>query len=74
MTDDLVQDKGSVEVVAKSQRGMLDAVRQALTGAAEAMGGLDCCEATLLPQITRKGTAKEFHIMLSATRRAQVRA
>ena len=58
-----------VEVVARSRRGLLDAVRQALSGAARTMGGLDRCEATILPQIVGSGPEKHFEIMVSVTRR-----
>lgn len=58
-----------VEVVARSRRGLLDAVRQALSGAARTMGGLDRCEATILPQIVGSGTEKHFQIMVSVTKR-----
>jgi hypothetical protein len=58
-----------VEVVARSRRGLLDAVRQALSGAAKTMGGLDRCEATILPQIVQSGSEKHFEIMVSVTKR-----
>ena len=58
-----------VEVVARSRRGLLDAVRQALAGAARTMGGLERCEATILPQIVGSGPEKHFEIMVSVTKR-----
>ena len=58
-----------VEVVAKSQRGMLDAVRRALAGAATTMGGLERCNATLQPQVVREGRSSQFEILISVTRR-----
>ena len=58
-----------VEVVARSRRGLLDAVRQALSGASRTMGTLERCEATIMPQIVRNGTEKHFQIMISVTKR-----
>ena len=58
-----------VEVVARSRRGLLDAVRQALAGAARTMGGLERCEATIMPQIVGSGPEKHFEIMVSVTKR-----
>jgi flavin-binding protein dodecin len=58
-----------VEVVARSRRGLPDAVRQALSGAARTMGGLDYCEATILPQIVGSGAERHFQIMVSVSKR-----
>ena len=60
MSRELYQARIPIEVVAKSRRGMLDAVRQALSGAAQTMGGLDRCDATIMPQIVRNGTDRHF--------------
>jgi len=48
---------------------MLDAVRMALAGAARTMGGLDRCDATLVPRIVKRGTKRQFQIMLSVSKR-----
>jgi flavin-binding protein dodecin len=69
MSRNLFQPNYPVEVVARSRRGLLDAVRQALSGAARTMGGLDRCEATILPQVVHDGTEKHFQIMISVTKR-----
>ncbi len=66
-----VKDSDPVAVVAKSHRGMLDAVRQALSGAALRMGGLDRCDATITPQVVRDGAAQHFQIMVSVTKRGK---
>ena len=58
-----------VAVVAQSHRGMVDAVRQALSGVARRMGGLDQCNATILPQVVRNGSQEHFQIMVSVTKR-----
>ena len=65
----MFQPNYPVEVVARSRRGLLDAVRQALSGAALTMGGLDRCEATISPQVVGSGSERHFQIMLSVTRR-----
>ena len=65
----IFQPNYPVEVVARSRRGLLDAVRQALSGAARTMGGLDSCEATILPQIVGSGAERHFQIMVSVTKR-----
>ena len=58
-----------VEIVAQSRRGMMDAVRQALSGAATRMGGLDRCDATIKPQILSSGSETQFEIKVSVTKR-----
>jgi flavin-binding protein dodecin len=58
-----------IAVVAQSRRGMVDAVRQALSGAARRMGGLDRCNATILPQVVNDGSHEHFQIMVSVTKR-----
>ena len=62
-------DRDPVAVVAKSQQGMLDAVRQALSGASRRMGGLNRCDATILPQVIRDSAGLHFQIMVSVTKR-----
>jgi len=69
MSRNLLQPNTPVEVVARSRRGMLDAVRQALSGASRTMGGLDRCEATIMPQIVRDGNDHHFQIMVSVKKR-----
>jgi flavin-binding protein dodecin len=58
-----------VALVAKSRRGMLDAVRQALSGAARTLGTLERCDASISPQIVRNGRGEHFEIVLSVSRR-----
>ena len=74
MSHDLWHAKDPVEVVARSQRGLLDALRHALSGAARTMGSLDRCDATILPQIVRRGSKRQFQIMVSVTKRASTHA
>ena len=62
-------DRDPVAVVAKSQHGILDAVRQALSGASRRVGGLNRCDATILPQVVRDGAGLHFQIMVSVTKR-----
>ena len=73
MSYELYQAQKPVEVVARSQRGMLDAVRRALSGASRTMGGLDRCDATLSPQVVSNGSDSHFQIMLSVTKRGAAR-
>jgi flavin-binding protein dodecin len=49
---------------------MLDAIRQALSGASRSLGGLERCDATIVPQIVRDGRKDQFQVMLSVTKRA----
>ena len=72
MSRTLPRPKPPVEVVGKSQRGLLDAVRQALSGASRTMGSLDRCDATILPQIVGRGPKRRFQILLSVTKRPNV--
>ncbi len=58
-----------VEVVGKSGWGMLHAVRRALAGASNEMGGLERCEATLVPQVLDNGLTRQFQIIASVTKR-----
>jgi len=58
-----------VALVAKSRRGMLDAVRQALSGAARTLGTLERCDASMSPQIVRSGRGEHFEVVLSVSRR-----
>ena len=58
-----------ISVVARSRRNMLDAVRQALSGASRTLGGLERCDAVIEPQVLRDGRVDEFQIMLSVTKR-----
>ena len=69
MSRNYFQPNYPVEVVARSRRGLLDAVRQAVSGASRTMGSLERCEATIMPQIVRNGTEKHFQIMISVTKR-----
>jgi flavin-binding protein dodecin len=48
---------------------MLDAVRQALSGASRSLGGLERCDATITPQIVHDGRKNQFQVMLSVTKR-----
>jgi len=59
-----------VALVAKSRRGMVDAVRQALAGAARTLGTLERCDAMMLPQVVRNGRGEHFEVVLSVSRRA----
>jgi flavin-binding protein dodecin len=61
--------KDPVALVAKSRRGMVDAVRQALAGAARTLGTLESCDASMLPQIVRNGRGEHFEVVLSVIRR-----
>jgi len=63
------QPNDPVALVAKSRRGMLDAVRQALAGAARTLGTLERCDASISPQIVRNGRGEHFEIVLSVSRR-----
>ena len=58
-----------VALVAKSRRGMVDAVRQALAGAARTLGTLERCNASMSPQIVRNGRGEHFEVVLSVSRR-----
>ena len=58
-----------VEFVARSQRGMIDAVRQVLARAANEMGGLERCDATISPQMSGTGSDSQFQIRMSVTKR-----
>jgi hypothetical protein len=49
---------------------MVDAVRQALAGAARTMGTLERCDATMKPQIVQNGRGQQFEVVLSVSRRA----
>ena len=69
MACNLLRGNGPVEVVVRSRRGLLDALRQALTGASQQLGSLDRCEATIKPQIVHNGTGQQFQIMVSITKR-----
>jgi flavin-binding protein dodecin len=59
-----------ISLVARSRRDMLDAIRQALSGASRSLGGLERCDATIVPQIVRDGRKDQFQVMLSVTKRA----
>jgi len=59
-----------VALIAKSRRGMVDAVRQALAGAARTFGTLERCDASMSPQIVRNGRGEHFEVVLSVSRRA----
>jgi flavin-binding protein dodecin len=59
-----------VALVAKSRRDMVDAVRQALAGAARTLGGLERCEALMRPQVVRDGQDQHFEVLLSVSRRS----
>ena len=61
--------KDPVALVAKSRRGMVDAVRQALAGAARTLGTLESCDASMPPQIVRNGHGEHFEVVLSVSRR-----
>ncbi len=67
--DDVYPSTDAFEVVAKSLRGMVDAVRQALSGAATALGTLERCDATIVPQVVYNDDGKQFQVMLSVTKR-----
>jgi len=69
MVLDLYRTEKPIEVVANSRCGMLDAVRRALAGAARTMGGLERCDATIVPQVHHDGSERQFQIMVSVTRR-----
>ena len=69
MHQERYQPNAPVALVAKSRRGMLDAVRQALAGAARTLGTLERCDASMSPQIVRSGRGEHFEIVLSVSRR-----
>jgi len=58
-----------VQIVGKSELGMLHAVRKVLAGMSTMMGGLEHCDATLVPQVLDKGTQREFRITASVIKR-----
>lgn len=59
----------AVEVVGKSQLGMIHAVRKVLADVSERMGGLERCDATLIPQVFDNGTQREFQVIASVIKR-----
>ena len=69
MHQERYQPNAPVALVAKSRRGMLDAVRQALAGAARTLGTLERCDASMSPQIVRSGRGEHFEVVLSVSRR-----
>ena len=69
MHQERYQPNDPVALVAKSRRGMLDAVRQALAGAARTLGTLERCDASMSPQIVRSGRGEHFEVLLSVSRR-----
>jgi flavin-binding protein dodecin len=69
MQENRYQPNDPVALVAKSRRGMVDAVRQALSGAARTLGTLERCDASISPQIVRNGRGEHFEIVLSVSRR-----
>ena len=69
MSRDCREKSDPVALVAKSRRGMVDAVRQALAGAARTMGTLERCDATMKPQIVQNGRGQQFEVVLSVSRR-----
>jgi flavin-binding protein dodecin len=69
MDENRHQPNDPVALVAKSRRGMVDAVRQALAGAARTLGTLERCDASMSPQIVRSGRGEHFEVVLSVSRR-----
>lgn len=58
-----------VALVAKSRRDMVDAVRQALTGASRTLGGLERCDAIMRPRVVHSDRGARFEVLLSVSRR-----
>lgn len=58
-----------VALIARSRRNMVDAVRQALAGAARTLGGLERCDALMRPQVVNNGRDQHFEVLLSVSKR-----
>jgi flavin-binding protein dodecin len=69
MEPDAQPKNDPVALVAKSRRNMVDAVRQALSGAARTLGGLERCEALMRPQVVSDARGEHFEVLLSVSRR-----